>query len=290
MVEQQHILSFDLENWYDGNLHRRWTGKGDPADPRLLEETYHLLDLLDEFRTRATFFILGRVAMAHPELVRHIAQRNHEIGSHALDHLYLRDCTPAQYLDGLRQSRSLLQDLSGQPVLGHRAPSWSVDRRVPWAAEVLLEAGFTYDSSIFPMRTPLYGEPTAPTTPFWLSTRTGHRLLELPPAVRHLGAVPIPYSGGIYWRVLPAWLVLGLLRSAISPQVTYLHPWELNPRPIAFPPGIPAIPRLVLRYGVRSARAKLRWLLRHVSFCPVHILAERVRQESNLPTFSLAGV
>jgi polysaccharide deacetylase family protein (PEP-CTERM system associated) len=276
-----------VENWFDGNLHRRWTYQPERHDTRLLSETSALLELLEGYHVQATFFILGTVARDHADLVRRIAGAGHEIASHAWTHDVLRDSTPQRYLDGLHRSRAVLQDLSGQPVLGHRAPSWSIDRGVPWAIEALLEAGFAYDSSVFPMKTPLYGEPGFPTTPCWLAGRDGTRLLEFPPAVRRFGPLSVPFGGGLYWRLLPLWGVEYLLRHANTPAVTYLHPWELNAEPIALPPALPLMPRLALRYGVRTAGRRFAALLENHSFEPFRTALARWNQTDSLPIVSL---
>lgn len=285
----RHILSFDVENWFDGNLHRTWTPPTNRRDPRLLAEMDALLDLLAPSGTRATFFFLGTVAATYPELVRRLSAAGHEIACHAWNHNLVRDTPPHTYLDDLRRCRALLQDLSGQQVAGHRAPSWSIDHRSPWAAETILQAGFGYDSSIFPMSTPLYGVPDAPASPFWLLTPTGRRLLELPPAVQRLGPLPIPYGGGLYWRLLPLRITQHLLRRAKAPQVTYLHPWELNPDPIDLPPQQPLLARLVLRYGLRSTQRRLRTLLETFSFLPFRDAFATWPDLDELPTFTLTG-
>jgi hypothetical protein len=164
-----------------------------------------------------------------------------------------------------------------------------MDRGVPWAPEAVLAAGFTYDSSIFPMRTPLYGEPSLPATPFWLTTAAGERLLELPPAVRRFGPLSLPFGGGLYWRLLPLWLVHQLLRRATTPQVTYLHPWELNQAAIPMPPNLPWLARMALRHGLAGAEARLVKLLETVPFVPFQELLPSWQTQPDLPVCGLAG-
>jgi polysaccharide deacetylase family protein (PEP-CTERM system associated) len=284
----RHGLSFDVEHWYDGNLHREWTGRFHP-DGRLPQEVDQVLDLLAQFSVTATFFILGQAAVDHPEVVRRIATAGHEVGCHAYDHRMLCEVTPDVYRAGVAKCRALLQDLTGQPVRGHRAPSWSLDRRVPWAIDVLLEAGFGYDSSIFPARTPLYGEPAAPIGPHWLSAPSGARILELPPAVLRAGPLALPYGGGAYWRLLPLWLIKLLLRRGRAPRVTYLHPWELNPVPAPVPADLPWFPRSVMHWGVQTAQGKLHGLLSAFSFVPMDQLIPDLEGRGPLPTYTLTG-
>lgn len=286
---RRHGLSIDVENWYDGNLHRRWTWRPSSPDRRVLVETHDVLDLLAQSGTKATFFVLGRVAAQHPNLVSEIAGQGHEVGCHSFDHVLLREYRPEQLLTDLRRARSLLQDLSGQPVDGYRAPTWSVDRRVPWSVKIIAEAGFSYDSSIFPLRTPFYGEPGLPNRPFWLAVPGGGRLLELPPAVRRFRSVGLPFGGGLYWRALPLGLILALLEGARIPQVTYLHPWELNPIPPPIPPATPWLPHLVLRWGTGGARGKLKRLLERLRFEPLAALSQEFSTRTDLPIIDLAG-
>ena len=291
-----HVLSFDVENWFDGNLHRRWTGRlgetGAATGDRLPAEVDAVLSLLSEAGgVKATFFVLGSVAAAHPEVVRRLADGGHEIGCHGMEHDLVREVTPVRYLEGLRRARGLLQELSGQPVAGHRAPSWSIDRRVPWAVAAVIDAGFSYDSSVFPARTPLYGEPSWPAEPFWLATSAGKHLLELPPAVLRLGPLSLPYGGGLYWRVLPFALVHLLLRRASSPRVTYLHPWELNPEPAGpLPAGIPFAARAALHWGVKHSRGRLRRLLSALGFQEFRAVVGSLSADPRLPTVTLRGL
>lgn len=282
----EHALSFDVEHWYDGNLHRQWTWQPTLPGERLQGEVDRLLDLLDRYQVQATFFILGRIALEHPGVVRAIARRGHEVGCHGLEHLMIPDAGVAAYGQGLVRSRGLLQDLSGQPVRGHRAPSWSLDPTDGAAVDAVLAAGFTYDSSIFPMRTPLYGTGGAPIAPFQLVGQSGGRLLELPPAVARVGPMAIPFGGGLYWRVLPLWLIRMLLRLACRPQVTYLHPWELNPTPVEAPPDLPFLPHLVLRVGTRSAMARLERLIRTFRFVPMATQVDQLLVATDVPVWT----
>lgn len=285
----RHALSFDVENWYDGTLHRRWTWSPASLDGRLMHESHDLLDLLAQSGTKATFFILGRAAAQYPALVGEIARQGHEVGCHSFDHIRLEERRPKQFLTDITRARSLLQDLSGQPVSGYRAPTWSVSRRVPWTAEAIAKAGFLYDSSVFPMRIPWYGELSVPNRPFWLAVPGGPNLLELPPAVLRFGPAGLPYGGGLYWRLLPLKLIVSLLKASDVPQITYLHPWELNPVPPAIPPAVPWLPRLVLRYGVARIRTKLTRLLEHFRFVPLITLVQEFSKETALPIIDLTG-
>lgn len=226
-----------------------------PGSTMLAEwETDALLGTLARYGRTATFFIVGNVAETYPGLVRRIAAAGHEVACHGERHVHLHDLGARRLADGLGRTRRRLQDLSGQAVEGFRAPTWSLDRRSAWAVDVLLEAGFRYDSSVFPMRTPLYGEHAAPATPYRLVGEAG-ALIELPPAVVRFGGLRLPAAGGIYWRVIPAHFMRPLLRRTQSPAVIYVHPWELD-EGFRCPPGTAIDARLSMTFG-RSRLARM---------------------------------
>lgn len=278
-----HALSFDIENWYDGTLHRDdYRG---PMDERVVPETEWILQTLARSGTRATFFVLGRVALRQPGLVTAIANAGHEIASHGFDHRLIYHLRPAELLDELRRSRSLLQELSNQPVLGFRAPTWSLDQRsLSWAPEVIVRAGFRYDSSIFPMKTPFYGIAHTPRHPW----RHRGGLIELPPAVAGFGPLRIPFGGGIYWRLLPTGLISLLMNRSDGPAVFYLHPWELNPDPVPATQGIRPLARWVLRTGVGGAGRSLEKLLSGHRFAPIaEVFADQITEEVEMCRCSL---
>ena len=263
-----HALSFDVENWYDGSLHRdAFQG---PQDGRVVPETERVLEVLGGAGVRGTFFILGRVARQHPQLVRRVAEAGHEVACHGYDHVQLFRLSPATLLSDLRFARATLQDLSGQPVLGFRAPTWSIDaRNLHWAPAVIAEAGFSYDSSIFPLRTPFYGLHQAPVTPWQHVLEGGRQLVEFPPAVAAFGPLRIPFGGGIYWRLLPERIIAWLLRRSTAPEVIYLHPWELNPEHVPVGNGISWVARGVLTVGVRRGHQPLQRLMSQFQFGPI---------------------
>lgn len=218
-----------------------------------------LLNLFSTHRQRGTFFVLGDVARRNKGLVRRIADAGHEIGSHGTGHDRLHRLTPATFRDDLNTSRKLLEDETGKPVVGYRAPTFSIVPQTAWAVDVLLECGFKYDSSIFPVRHPSYGVPAAPPTPFWVTGRSGgDRILEVPPLTWRVAGKQLAVAGGGYFRLLPLTLMRRGLRQAAKerrPAVLYFHPWE-------FDPDIPRMPlkltgRIRTYTGLRTAAAKL---------------------------------
>ena len=274
-----HALSFDVEEWYDGNLHRDWVLEAAREMPgRLASEWERILNLLSRQEVRATFFILGRAAQRLPELVRATAAEGHEIASHGFDHQLVHRQPPADFASDVERTRKLLQDLSGQPVWGFRAPSWSLRRSHEAYLLGVSRAGHLYSSSIFPMRTPLYGDSTAPITPYRHELPGLSSLLEIPPAVSRWGPLRLPYGGGVYWRLWPASATTALLRRASKPQVTYLHPWELNPVPAPMPPGLPWLARFVLTHGLAGSFRRLQDLLSAIPFTRIdRVYSDQIR-------------
>lgn len=239
----------------------------DSLPSRVGPNTERLLDLFDDASIKATFFILGWVAERQPDLALRVAERGHEIACHGYSHHLVHEQTPAQFLDDLVRTRKLLQDQSGQPVLGHRAASFSIDRRNLWALDVVAEAGFGYDSSLFPVVHDRYGMPGAPRRIHRLRTPRGDELVEVPPSTLGLWRWNLPVGGGGYLRLYPTafteW-VIGRLNRQSMPAVVYVHPWELDPGQ----PRMrgPRLSRLRHYVNLKSTGAKLRKLLERYRF------------------------
>ena len=226
-----HALTVDLEDWHQ-LLYRRVTGQTIPPARAAVEATHALLQLLDETGVRATFFVVGSVADAYPELVREVAARGHEIGSHTYGHELVYRLEPGAFKADLERSRAQLQELTGQPVLGFRAPEFSVGSLGHWSFEVIAEAGFRYDSSVFPVPGARYGIPDAPRHPFAIETPSG-TLHEFPLATWDVGRLRLPVAGGSYFRLLPRRLLRrALLDGAAAGRtaVLYFHPYEFSRR------------------------------------------------------------
>ena len=229
-----NAMSVDVEDYFhvsvfDGIVPRsKWAD----MESRVRANTDKLLDLFDEFGVSSTFFILGWVAERHPELVRDIAARGHEVASHGYAHRLIYDQTPAAFRDDVRRAKHLLEDAAGCAVDGFRAPSYSVTPRSLWALDVLIEEGYHYDASIFPVRHDRYGIPVSPREPFAIH-REGGSLTEVPGSTVRVGALNFPIAGGGYFRILPyAWTRWGIDRLNTveqRPAVFYIHPWEIDP-------------------------------------------------------------
>jgi polysaccharide deacetylase family protein (PEP-CTERM system associated) len=229
-----NAMTVDVEDYFhvsvfDGIVPRSSWAR---MDSRVCANTTRLLDLFDEAGVRGTFFILGWVAARFPHLVRAIAQRGHEIASHGYEHRLVYDQTPAAFRDDVRRAKQVLEDASGCPIAGYRAPSYSVTPRSLWALDVLIEEGYRYDASIFPIRHDRYGIPVSPREPFPIDRESGS-LVEVPGSTVRVGPLNLPIAGGGYFRILPYWWTRwGIARLNTIEQkaaVFYIHPWEIDP-------------------------------------------------------------
>src|SRR5258708_3271608 len=225
-----HGLWIDVEDWFQVENYAETIPREQwpRCELRVADNVTRLLDLLTAADVRATFFVLGWVAERLPDLVRDIARAGHEVASHGWSHTPIWHLSEAAFADEVSRSRVLLEELSGQPVIGYRAPTFSITTSTVWALEVLRRAGYRYDSSIFPVRHNRYGIPDAPTT----LHRRACGIWEVPPAVLELGGARLPVAGGGYLRLYPLWLTrwaIHRLERAGRPAVGYLHPWEFDP-------------------------------------------------------------
>ena len=198
--------------------------------------TRRLLELLGDLNLHGTFFVLGWVAERFPGLVREIAAGGHELACHSYWHRLIYKLDPAEFREDTRRAKNVIEQAAGQPVYGYRAPTYSVIDRSVWALEILAELGFTYDSSIYPIRHDRYGMPGAPRSPFRFQTPSGP-MTEFPITTFRLAGHNMPVGGGGYLRLLPRlYTRMGLKRVQKEgvPIVIYIHPWEVDPEPADF--------------------------------------------------------
>lgn len=225
----RHALTVDLEDWHQ-LIHKRLTGVTIPPTTAVIRSTNRLLDLLDEWGIRATFFVLGNVTETYPALVREVAERGHDVGSHTHSHDLVFRSTPEDFRRDMVRSKSGLENLTGRAVEGFRAPEFSVQRLDHWSFRVLAELGFKYDSSVFPLPGARYGIPEAPRVPFDINTAAG-TLREYPLATWDAGRFRLPVAGGSYFRLLPAAVLrrgMRAIAAAGGTTVLYVHPYEFH--------------------------------------------------------------
>jgi len=268
-----NALSFDVEEWYHAELVRRSV----PAEARVSQveaAVMPILDLLARRSVRATFFFVGEVARDHPDLVRAIAAAGHEIGCHGMTHRPLWELSPDSLRQELEEFRQNTRQLP--TVKGFRAPTFSLDQRTGWALAVLADAGYSYDSSIFPVANYMYGVNGGPVGAYRPAADDLRRedptgpVVELPMTVWEVAGRRLPVSGGFYLRAIPWSLLIRALRQVtkVRPAVLYLHPWEAYAEtPIV--PGLSHRESFVTYYNRASALAKLERLLNEFAFGPL---------------------
>jgi polysaccharide deacetylase family protein (PEP-CTERM system associated) len=229
---QTVLLSVDFEDWHQLVRRRVGAGDWDRPGPALGRQSERLLGLLAELDVRATFFILGMTARAHPQLLEPIIQAGHEVGCHGDAHRPVSGQTPPEFGEDLDAARATIEELTGHSPLGYRAPAFSITREVSWAYQVLAEHGFAYDASQHD--SPRIRDRVAPAAaePYPLELAGGASLWEFPAAVWRPRGAPVPVGGASYWAVMPSPLVLhGLRRAGMLPGL-YLHPHEFDPEPL----------------------------------------------------------
>lgn len=260
-------FSLDIEDWHHSQLLPA-RERHPHATSVVRAGTVEILELLKRHRARATFFVLGEIVRDHPDLVRRMLDEGHELGCHGMRHEPLWGRTPAAFAAELEAFRAVVTAALGAfPVIGFRAPTFSLDRRTAWALEVLAAHGYRYDSSIFPARVRMYGVQTAPVG-IWRPARgdflhhdPAGALVEFPVAVARFGPLRIPVAGGFYLRAMP----FGMFERAFAhvvrqrPAALYLHPRECAPEPDRLP--MAASNAWITYVGLGTVKRKLERLL-----------------------------
>jgi polysaccharide deacetylase family protein (PEP-CTERM system associated) len=291
----QTVVSFDVEEH-----HRIEAAAGLSLSParqayysaRLAPSTHWVLEQLACSGVKATFFVLGTIARDHPELVRAIHADGHEIASHGWDHQRLHNFDPASFREDVRRSKDTLEQLTGEAVVGFRAPTFSLVRSTAWGLEVLAELGLLYDSSIYPVLHDRYGVPEAPRWPFLARCGSG-QVLEIPPVTGRCLGMNVPLGGGGYFRLLPLflmdWAIRQLGRQGRPPvAMLYFHPWEFDPEQERLP--LRRLSRFRTYVGLRRSRGRLATLLERHRFARAADVARQLHTTANeLPVFDLAA-
>ncbi|QIG80686.1 XrtA system polysaccharide deacetylase [Stakelama tenebrarum] len=226
-----NALSVDIEDWFHVGAFETVIAREDwpTLEDRVEANTDAVLELFAAGGVHGTFFTLGWVAERHPALLRRIAAAGHEIASHGWDHQRVFTMGPEQFRSDLARTRAALEDASGVKVTGYRAPSFSFDKRTPWAHQVLAEEGYAYSSSVAPLRHDHYGVPDAPHHAY--RPLPDSPLIELPVTTARLLNRQITTGGG-FFRLLPAAITDRAVRAANAagqPAIFYFHPWEIDP-------------------------------------------------------------
>lgn len=268
-MESLNALSVDLEEYFqvsnfDGIIPR---SEWEAMPSRVVDEARRLLDLFEDTDSRATFFVLGWVAERHPTLLAEIVDRGHEIACHGYGHELVYAIGPDRFREDIARARSAIEDATGHRLRGYRAPSYSITPRSLWALEILAEAGFEYDSSIFPIKHHRYGIPEFQRSPVVIRLPNEERITEFPMTTLRAFGMNLPLAGGAYLRFIPS----ALFRFAFSrlvaneePTVLYLHPWEIDADQPRQPVNLKV--RVNHYYNLGRMESKLRALLERHRF------------------------
>lgn len=260
------MMTVDLEDYFCDLDFSEWQN----YDSRITQTTQTLLDLFEKYRVTATFFTVGYIAEKFPELIEKIVRKGHEIGSHSYSHLDIRKSTPEQFELDLTKSIQVLEKTSGDKIRGFRAPYFSINHKTFWAFDIL-KKHLRYDSSVFPVKTPLYGIPNAPRNIYKPSKENpllnddSEKFLEIPPATSHIHIIGnIPIAGGFHLRFLPYWYIKSGIKNINklgNTAMCYIHPKDLDP-------GMPKIEKYGWHYyyGLNNAQNKFKKLLKDFEF------------------------
>jgi polysaccharide deacetylase family protein (PEP-CTERM system associated) len=257
-----NALTIDVEDYFQVSALAPHIKRSEwDAIPRRIERNVdRILELLDEAGAHATFFTLGWIAERHPDLVRRIAEAGHEVASHGYGHHRASEQTPESFLADIRLAKAVLEDVAGAEVNGYRAPSFSIDERNTWAFDCIVEAGYRYSSSVYPVRHDHYGMRNAPR--FAYEARQG--LVEVPVTTTKLLGQNVPAGGGGYFRLLPypvsKWFIRRVNRHDRRPAIFYFHPWEIDPEQPRVP-GVGAKTRFRHYLNLARTERRLRRLL-----------------------------
>ena len=258
-----NALTIDVEDYFQVSAFAPYIRRDDwdTRECRVERNVDRILGLLDEQDTKATFFTLGWVAERYPAMVRRIVDGGHELASHGYGHQRASDLTPQQLYEDVHRAKTILEDIGGQAVLGYRAPSFSIGTANLWALDTLLEAGYRYSSSIYPVKHDHYGMPDAPR--FAHEVRPG--LIEVPPTTLRLFDRNLPSSGGGFFRLLPygvsRWMLQQVNSRDAQSAIFYFHPWEIDEGQPRIS-GIDAKTRFRHYVNIDRNERKLRRLLR----------------------------
>ena len=276
----KHSLSFDVEEHFQVSAfespmrRRHW----EQFESRVENNTEKLLDLLHQRGVHATFFVLGWVAERYPSLVKRIAAAGHEVASHGYAHELITAQTQIAFREDVRKAKGILESILQQPVLGYRAPSFSITKDTMWAIQILVEEGYAYDSSIFPVVHDRYGVPSANPCLHQLTTPAG-LLWEVPPSTVKLFGIRLPVAGGGYFRFYPYVVLRALLRKLEgegSPLVMYMHPWEFDPNQPRMEGS--KVSRFRHYLNLDKTEGRMRALLHDFSFAPIRHVFPQIEQ------------
>jgi polysaccharide deacetylase family protein (PEP-CTERM system associated) len=282
-----NALTVDVEDWYQTADFRFDTSKWDSFEDRIEKNTEIFLELFDKYNVKGTFFVLGYIAKKHPGLVKRIAERGHEIGSHGMLHLMVNTQTPNEFRKDVADSKKLLEGILGKEIDMYRSSTWSIGKKTLWALEILEEEGYRYDSSMQSFRTHISGYSRTPCTPFYPIVN-GRKLsiLEFPSTVlkSYKWKLFVPFSGGLYFRLMPYGIIKNSLKwiNKKTPGMIYVHPWEIDIEQPRYNASL--LGRITHYYNIGTTFDKLESVLQDFKFAPI----KKVTEEKIFEAFELA--
>lgn len=229
-----NALTIDVEDWFCVEAFRNQfpIDTWNQQKTRILSNIVRVMELLDEFDVKATFFVLGWIADKFPQVVEYLHSRGHEIGSHSYSHNLVYKLTPDKFREDTFRSLEAIKGKQDIPILGYRAPSFSIRPEDKWVWETLADCGFKYDSSVFPIAHDIYGSPKAPRFAHEIEVSKDRTILEIPPSTIRVFGNNIGFGGGGYLRLFPFWFTSWAIRKINKqgfPAIVYFHPWEIDP-------------------------------------------------------------
>jgi polysaccharide deacetylase family protein (PEP-CTERM system associated) len=288
-----NVITVDVEDYFHASAFDRVVRRDQwgSLESRVSASTDRLLAMFADAGVTATFFVLGWVGERFPELLTRILDNGHEVACHSYAHRLIYELSPREFRADVRRAKLVLEAATGKPVVGFRAPSYSITERSLWAFDILIEEGFTYDSSLFPVHHDRYGMPSAPRH-VHVVDRNGSLIWELPPSTVRWAGINLPMAGGGYLRLLPfAWTKRGIRRInrvEAKPAIFYVHPWELDP----VQPRLPVSPMTRIRHYHNLGRTehRLDQLLRQFRFASVRDVMPEVHRPPRLGATTGAGL
>lgn len=281
-----NVMTIDVEDYFQVSAFEHVVAREHwhSFESRVCDNTDRLLDLLEATGTRATFFVLGWVAERYPGLLQRIRGGGHELASHGHAHRLVYSTSREEFREDLRRSKDAIEAAAGVEVVGYRAPSFSITQESLWALDILVEEGYRYDASIYPIRHDRYGIPDWPRH-IHLVQRDAGAIWELPGSTVRFGGVNLPIGGGGYFRQMPyEWTRRGISRlnqAEEQPAVFYLHPWEVDPEQPRF--DVPVLTGWRHYRNLHRTEGRLSQLLEDFRFGPVSEVL-RQRQASVQPS------
>ncbi len=261
-----NAMTVDLEDWHhsiDSIPFEDW----DKYESRVEANTYKIIEAFNEHNIKATFFILGYIAEKYPSLVKEVASHGHEIATHGHSHRLIYRLSPEEFRKDLKHSVDAIENITQQKVIGFRAPYWSITKDSYWALDILQEEGIQYDSSIYPVKTYLYGIPDAPVYPYVIKENNGKKLIEFPPSTITLLGKKVPVSGGFYMRLFPYWFInsgIKKINKDGQSAVVYIHPPEFDPsKPVL---KLPFKEKILHYYNLDVMEGKIKKLIAEFKF------------------------